>query len=123
MNIYRKLFKKDNDMVSCDFSILVPSWKLNSSGYSSELYNQAIDYAESKGYYSFYKIVDMDYLEEYQQFIKTTRQEYLIIIEEIVPKNEKPINVIFWDWLFLSTSYDKIICVIYHILPQEFRHV
>lgn len=118
---YKKVFTNHNEYVTCDFSILIPSWKLEASTWDVNLFKSAIEYAESKNYYSFYTTVSLDKLDSYRDFVNTVAQNYSVIVEEIVPENEKSINLLFWDWLFLSTSFNKKMCVIYHILTQNYR--
>jgi hypothetical protein len=122
MNFYKKTFKNRSGQIDCDFSVLVPSWKFDSSvPWSSDLFKSAIEYAEQKQYYGFYTVVDSEHLEDYLKFIKSVAGNYLVIVEESIPHNEKPINILFWNWLFSSVSRDYETCVINHILPGELR--
>jgi hypothetical protein len=123
MNPYKKVFENQSEWVVCDFSIMVPSWKINSSyPWSKMLYQESIEFAEKKHYYSFYQIIDFKNLNEYKDFIKKTAKHYQIIVEEIVPPNEKSINILFWNWLFCSVSQNKKLCVVNHILPEKYRN-
>jgi hypothetical protein len=120
---YQKIFKENEDYVSCDFSVLIPAWKLETStNWNINLFNQAIDYAEQKKYYSFYKVISSDSLNEYLKYMKTNFSRYILVIEETILENEKPTNLLFWDWLFLSTSFDRKLSIVNHILSQEFRN-
>jgi len=120
---YKKMFRENSDYVSCDFSVLIPSWKIEfSDRWNIKLVRQAIDESKKMKYYSFYSVIPENKLNEYLQFFKDNFPQYLTIIEETVPENEKPISLLFWDWLFSSISFDARMCIAYHVLPQEFRN-
>jgi len=122
-NPYRKIFINDQDFVACDFSVLLPAWRLKTSdNYDESLFSQSIEYAESKKYYSFYSAISSKKWEEYFNFIKPIIPNYLISIEETVPNNEKPVSILFWEWVVESKSIDHRLHIVYHFLPQEFRN-
>lgn len=119
-NPYRKIFIMKNDFVACDFSDLVPSWKLEfSPECPKELFDQAIRYAEDRGYYSFYIISSLDKISDYLTLF--TDKHYVSYIEEVILKNEKSINLIFWEWLFDTTNYQHDVAVIKFMLSQDCR--
>lgn len=123
LNKYKKIFREKSDYVSCDFSVLIPCWKIEfSDRWNVDLFRQAINESEKMRYYSFYSVAPEKSLNEYLHFFKNNFPQYLTIIEEVVPENEKPISLLFWDWLFSSISFDDRMCIVHHILPQGHRN-
>jgi hypothetical protein len=119
-NPYRQKFENAHSSIICDFSTMIPSWNLILSGcWSKDLIRDAIDYAEQKGYYSFYTRINFEKLELYKNHVNA---DYEIIIEEIVPPNEKPVSILFWDWVCSSSCINKETCIVYHVLPQRYRN-
>jgi len=121
-NPFRKLFFDDRDFVGCDFSDYIPSWKMETSeNFSQKLVETSIKFAEKNGYYSFYLLISEKQYRDRINKINQIKSEYLVSVEEEVLENEKPINLLFWDWIFENISYPEKMLVIYCFLPQEFR--
>lgn len=120
-NPYRKIFILEDNFVACDFSDLVPSWKLEFSLEApKELFNRAIQYAEDLEYYSFYLIADLHKVDDYLTLFAD--KNYVPYVEEIILKNEKSVNLIFWEWLFDTTNYKHDVAVIKFMLSQDCRN-
>jgi hypothetical protein len=121
-NPFRKLFFDEHDFVGCDFSDYIPSWKMEASeNFSQKLVETSIKFAEENKYYSFYLLISEKQCQDRMNKINQIKPEYLVSVEEEVLENEKPINLLFWDWIFENISYPEKMLVIYCFLPQEFR--
>jgi hypothetical protein len=122
-NPFRKLFFNNDNFVGCDFSDYIPSWKIElSKNFDQNLIDLSIKNAESKGYFSFYCLIEESQYKYYLETIKRTRPEYIVSIEEIIPSNEKPKSILFWDWIFENTSYSDVMLVVLCIYPQLLKN-
>lgn len=121
-NPYRKLFSNKTEYVGCDFSDLVPSYKMDlSKDCPSTLINSAIIFAEEKEYYSFYTMVPREKFEEHIVKVLESNNNYILIVEEEVESNEKPINLLFWEWLFETVNQQDETLILHWILPNKYR--
>jgi hypothetical protein len=101
---------KDSELkaVICStYSHMVPAWGTNYiiSNYQSaqgalvafELIKEQMKFAESRGYYQYYTVVEKDRADAYDKLFKFKMQtNYLTAIDEIVPAKQRPINDLFW---------------------------
>jgi hypothetical protein len=119
-NPFRKIFFNEKDYAACDFSDLIPSWKLEfSKDCPDTLIEEAINYAEDRGYYSFYIMISEESLDKSIDFFK--QWNYLLYVEEVVLKNEKSINQLFWEWIFDTTNQPEDVVIVKCMLSQECR--
>jgi len=103
----------------------IPAWHLEqvypNLDVAASVILQSIEYAEKRQFYHFYSIVAFDQLTHYTETLEEIDSRYQITVEEKVRSNDKPVNVLFWDWLYDTTcrSYDTV--VVLHSLPQKYR--
>lgn len=122
---YRQIIADHGVFAACDYSDQIPAWHLEqiypNFDVSKTVITQSIEYAEKRQFYHFYYIVAADQLEQYTEAMSEIDARYQITIEEKIPANEKPVNVLFWDWLYDTTcrQYDTV--VVLHSLPQIHR--
>ena len=122
-NPYRKIIVHKDKQAICDFSELIPAWKLQKDfDFSNEsLLSQCIDFAESRNYFCFYSCVTQSKLDLYMDQISFINNRYFTVVEEKVPSSSKSVNLLYWDWLMLTYCDDEPRCIIKHILKQEYR--
>lgn len=124
-NPYREILTDNGSAVAYEYSDQIPSWHLeyfySADGYPSELIKSAIDRSESRGYYSFYYLCDSKNFSQHLTNLKLIDPRYEIILDEIIPANEKSINTLFWDWICKTMSRPEETYIILHILPRTYR--
>jgi len=120
-NPYRKLFFDQEEYVACDFSDLIPSWKIElSDNCSIELIKKSLKFAEERNYYSFYTVFSRESFDRYITIFEDTG--YIPFVEEIVIQNEKSINLLFWEWLLETTNQEEDVLIIKWMLLQSRRN-
>jgi hypothetical protein len=121
-------------MICVTFSNVVPAWNTSYvfSNYDSikgsevifSLIKEVMSFAESRGYYQYYTVVEKERAESYDiLFRRKMKTEYLTAIDETVLSNCRPINKLFWDWLYENRTKTIDTVVVNHWLPREYRHV
>lgn len=136
-NPYAVAFGKfENDqlraIICATFSYMIPAWNTSYviSNYDSafgaiatfDLIKEVMKFAESRGYYQYYTVVEKDRAEPYDKLFKLKmKTNYLTAIDEIVPAHKRPINDLFWGWLYESRCKNVDTVVVNHWLPREYR--
>jgi hypothetical protein len=136
-NPYSIAFGKfENDklraIICATFSYMVPAWSTSYviSNYNSttgayasfELIKEVMKHAESRGYYQYYTVVEKDRAESYDKLFRLKmKTNYLTAVDENVPAHNRPINDLFWGWLYESRCKNVDTVVVNHWLPREFR--
>jgi hypothetical protein len=111
---------------------MIPAWSTNYiiSNYQSAqgalvafaLIKEQMKFAESRGYYQYYTVVEKDRAEAYDKLFKfKMKTNYLTAIDEMVPAKQRPINDLFWGWLYESRTKLVDTVVVNHWLPREHR--
>lgn len=119
-------------VICANYSHMIPAWSTAYviSNYKSTrgalvafaLIKEQMKFAESRGYYQYYTVVEKDRADAYDKLFKFKMQtNYLTAIDEIVPANRRPVNDLFWGWLFDSKTKSVDTVVVNHWLPREHR--
>ena len=119
-------------VICANYSHSVPAWSTNYiiSNYQSArgalvafaLIKEQMKFAESRGYYQYYTVVEKDRAEAYDRLFKLKmKTNYLTAIDEVVPARQRPINDLFWGWLYESRTKSVDTVVVNHWLPREHR--
>ena len=119
-------------VICANYSHMIPAWSTAYviSNYKSAqgalvafaLIKEQMKFAESRGYYQYYTVVEKDRAEAYDKLFKFKMQtNYLTAIDEVVPARQRPINDLFWGWLFDSKTKSVDTVVVNHWLPREHR--
>ena len=120
-------------LICATFSYTIPAWNTSYiiSNYDSafgaiatfRLIRETINFAESRGYYQYYTVVEKDRAESYDKLFKAkVKTNYLTAIDEIVPAHKRPVNGLFWEWLYESRCKSVDTVVVNHWLPREYRN-
>lgn len=124
-NPYREILTKNGSVVAYEYSDLIPAWHLeyfySGQGFPKDLIKTAISKSESKNFYSFYFTCSSKDLQQYINDMKETDSRYEIILEEIIPPNERSINNLFWTWVCKTISKPEETCIVLNILPNVYR--
>ena len=136
-NSYSIAFGKfENDklraIICATFSHMIPAWNTSYvfSNYNSsagahatfELIKEVMKHAEFRGYYQYYTVVGKDRAESHDRLFKLKmKTNYLTAIDEVVPARQRPINDLFWGWLYESRTKSVDTVVVNHWLPREHR--
>jgi hypothetical protein len=119
-------------MICVTFSYMIPAWNTSYvfSNYNTtegaivtfNLIKEVIKFAESRGYYQYYTVVEKERADSYDKLFKRKmKTEYLTAVDEVVPAHKRPINDLFWGWLYESRCKDVDTVVVNHWLPREHR--
>jgi hypothetical protein len=119
-------------VICANYSHMIPAWSTAYviSNYESAqgalaafaLIKEQMKFAESRGYYQYYTVVEKDRADAYDRLFKFKMQtNYLTAIDEVVPASHRPINDLFWGWLFDSKTKSVDTVVVNHWLPREHR--
>jgi hypothetical protein len=88
-----------------------------------KLIAEVITYAETRGFYHYYTLVEVDRQQGYDKLFKNfISNRYLTAVDEYVPAKHRPITGIYWDWLFSSKCKSIDTAVVHHFLPAEHRN-
>jgi hypothetical protein len=121
-------------IICATFSNMIPAWNTSYviSNYDNafgaiatfELIKEVIAFAESRGYYQYYTVIEKDRAEPYDKLFKLKmKTNYLTAIDETVPAHKRPVNDLFWEWLYESRCKGIDTVVVNHWLPREYRSV
>jgi hypothetical protein len=121
-------------IICVTFSNVVPAWNTSYvfSNYDTakgalvifNLIEEVMKFAESRGYYQYYTVVEKERAESYDiLFKRKMKTEYLTAIDEIVPAGFRPVNKIFWDWLYENRTKTVDTVVVSHWLPRDYRQI
>jgi hypothetical protein len=115
-----------------DFSITIKAWAM--SYYFSDYRNYqaihtgtacgkiAMELAEKAEYYEYYRVIEADKIKAFDRAWKDSiRSRYLMVVDEIIPANHKPIASQAWDWLFESAAKTVDCAIVKGILLPEHR--
>jgi hypothetical protein len=119
-------------IICATFSNIIPAWNTSYiiSNYDNAfgaiatfaLIKEVIRYAESRGYYQYYTVVEKDRAEAYDKLFKLKmKTNYLTAIDETVQAHRRPVNDLFWEWLYESRCKGIDTVVVNHWLPREYR--
>lgn len=119
-------------VICANYSHMIPAWSTAYviSNYKSAqgalvafaLIKEQMKFAESRGYYQYYTVVEKDRADAYDKLFKLKMHtNYLTSIDEIVPARQRPVNDLFWGWLFDSKTKSVDTVVVNHWLPREHR--
>ena len=136
-NPYSIAFGKfENDklraIICATFSHVIPAWNISYviSNYNSsagahasfELIKEVMKHAEFRGYYQYYTVVEKDRAESHDRLFKLKmKTNYLTAVVEHIPAKQRPINDLFWEWLYENSTKPIDTVVVNHWLPKEFR--
>jgi hypothetical protein len=115
-----------------DFSIGIKAWSISYyfSNYNdhrsihtgSECGQVAMDIAEKAEYYEYYRVIEASKIKAFERAWKNSiRSRYLMVVDEIVLAQEKPITSQAWDWLFESSAKSVDSAIVKGILLPEYR--
>lgn len=121
-------------MICVTFSNVVPAWNTSYvfSNYDTSkgaliifnLIEEVMKFAESRGYYQYYTVVEKERAQSYDiLFKRKMKTEYLTAVDEVVPANQRPVNKLFWDWLYENRTKTVDAVVVNHWLPRNYRQV
>jgi hypothetical protein len=119
-------------VICANYSHMIPAWSTSYviSNYESAqgalvafaLIKEQMKFAESRGYYQYYTVVEKDRADAYDKLFKfKMKTNYLTAIDEVVPARQRPINDLFWGWLYDSKTKSVDTVVVNHWLPREHR--
>ena len=119
-------------IICVTFSYMIPAWNTSYvfTNYSTtegalitfNLIKEVMKFAESRGYYQYYTVVEKERADSYDKLFKRKmKTEYLTAVDEIVPAHNRPINDLFWNWLYENRCKDVDTVVVNHWLPREHR--
>lgn len=119
-------------IICATFSHIVPAWNTSYviSNYDTaygaiatfELIKEVMKFAEARGYYQYYTVVEADKADVYDRLFKLKmKTNYLTAVDEVVEAHKRPINDLFWGWLYESRCKSVDTVVVNHWLPREFR--
>ena len=119
-------------LICANYSYMIPAWSTSYiiSNYESAqgalisfaLIKEQMKFAESRGYYQYYTVVEKDRADAYDRLFKfKMKTNYLTAVDEIVPATQRPINDLFWGWLFDSKTKSVDTAIVNHWLPREYR--
>ena len=119
-------------VICANYSHMIPAWSTNYiiSNYKSTrgalitfaLIKEQMKFAESIGYYQYYTVVEKDRADAYDKLFNFKMQtKYLTAIDEVVPANQRPVNDLFWGWLYENRLKSIDTVVVNHWLPREHR--
>jgi hypothetical protein len=119
-------------VICANYSHMIPAWSTAYviSNYESAqgalvafaLIKEQMKFAESRGYYQYYTVVEKDRADAYDKLFKfKMKTNYLTAIDEVVPARQRPINDLFWGWLYDSKTKSVDTVVVNHWLPREHR--
>lgn len=119
-------------IICATFSNMIPAWNTSYviSNYNSafgaiatfDLIKEMMRFAESRGYYQYYTVVEKERAEAYDKLFKQKmKTNYLTAIDEIVYAHKRPVNSLFWEWLYESRCKTVDTVVVNHWLPREHR--
>lgn len=136
-NPYAVSFGKFEDntlkaLICASFSHIIPAWNISYviSNYDTaygalatfDLIKEVMRYAESHGYYQYYTVIEKERAEPYDKLFKLKmKTNYLTAIDETVPAHIRPVNDLFWEWLYESRCKSVETVVVNHWLPREHR--
>jgi hypothetical protein len=126
---------EDNNLraiICSTFSYMIPAWhnQYVISNYNNafggivgiNLIKEVTKYAESRGYYQYYNMIEKDRFHTWDKLFKLKmKSNYLTAIDEIVPAGKRPVNDLFWGWLYESRCKTVDTVVVNHWLPREYR--
>lgn len=137
-NPYAIAFGKYEDnnlkaLICATFSHMIPAWNTSYviSNYDSafgaiatfDLIKEIMKFAESRGYYQYYTVVEKERAEPYDKLFKMKmKTNYFTAIDEIVPAHKRAVNDLFWEWLYESRCKTVDTVVVNHWLPREYRN-
>lgn len=115
------------------FSYMVPAWNTSYviSNYDNafgaiatfDLIKEMMTFAESRGYYQYYTVVEKDRADAYDKLFKLKmKTNYLTAVDEIVHAHRRPVSDLFWGWLYESRCKSVDTVVVNHWLPREYRN-
>lgn len=119
-------------IICVTFSYMIPAWNTSYvfTNYNTtegalitfNLIKEVMKFAESRGYYQYYTVVEKERADSYDKLFKRKmKTEYLTAVDEIVPAHNRPINDLFWNWLYENRCKDVDTVVVNHWLPREHR--
>jgi hypothetical protein len=119
-------------VICANYSHMIPAWSTAYviSNYESAqgalvafaLIKEQMKFAESRGYYQYYTVVEKDRADAYDKLFKfKMKTNYLTAIDEVVLARQRPINDLFWGWLYDSKTKSVDTVVVNHWLPREHR--
>jgi hypothetical protein len=119
-------------IICATFSYMIPAWNTSYviSNYDTaigaiatfSLIKEVMKFAEERGYYQYYTVVESDKADVYDKLFKLKmKTNYLTSVDELVEAHKRPINDLFWEWLYESRCKSVDTVVVNHWLPREFR--
>lgn len=119
-------------LICATFSHIVPAWNTSYviSNYDTafgaiatfDLIKEVMKFAESRGYYQYYTVVEKTRASSYDKLFKLKmKTNYLTAIDETVLAHKRPINDLFWGWLYESRCKNVDTVVVNHWLPRDYR--
>jgi len=119
-------------VICATYSYMIPAWNTSYiiANYESargalvafDLIKEQMKFAESRGYYQYYTVVEKSRADAYDKLFKfKMKTNYLTAIDEVVPARQRPINDLFWGWLYDSKTKSVDTVVVNHWLPREHR--
>lgn len=122
-NPYRKIIEYLDKTAVCEFSEIVPAWKLNREFdfLDIDLFIQCLNFAESRNYYNFYNIIKKSEYDIYMQKMSFMTDRYNITVEEILHPSQKSVNLLFFDWIMNTFVDHEHRYILLHSLKQEYR--
>lgn len=137
-NPYTVVFGKFEDgelkaLICATFSYMIPAWNTSYviSNYNTafgaiatfDLIKEVITFAESRGYYQYYTVVEKDRAEWYDKLFKLKmKTNYLTAIDEVVLAHKRPVSGLYWEWLYESRCKNIDTVVVSHWLSSEHRN-
>lgn len=115
-----------------DFSISTKAWSMSYyfSNYNdhraihtgSQCGEVAMEIAEKAEYYEYYRLIEASKIKAFERAWKNSiRDRYIMVVDEIIPAQEKPITTQAWDWLFESAAKTVDAAIVKGILLPEYR--